>query len=134
MNGKRYQFINDKAVADKGEKSVDFVSDSFSRNRRDARTASAGIPAGWRIRIAGREEVEADDENMRDLFFPDAHLEIDEPVLIELITHAHQIVHEASDSVGGKDVRGLSSDSQGFFCDLLLLLSKRLPGNVEVVP
>ena len=77
---------------------------SYSRGKRrrgnDAKPALACSRTALRLRIASREKVEADSENMRDLLLPNAHFEVDQPILFELIAQTHQVVHQACDGVG----------------------------------
>ena len=87
-----------------------------------------------RSRLAGRKEVEADRENVGDLLFPDAHLEVNQPVLFDLVAHAHEGIHQAGNDLGRENICWLSPGAQSFFCDFFLSLSEGFPGDVELLP
>jgi hypothetical protein len=69
-----------------------------------------------------------------DLLFPEPHLKVDQPVLFQLVAQGDQIIHQAGDTLGRKNVVWLTPCSQRVLGNFFLFLSESLPGNVEFFP
>lgn len=137
MRTRRYQSSSSIAVAYKGKVFSEVVSGRrvvIEHKGEWRKLASSCNSIGWRFQIISRKKIEADREDMCNLFLPDAHFEVDKPVLFKLIAQAYQIVDQAGNSGSREDIRGLSLGAQSFLSNFFLLLPECLPARIEFFP